>query len=105
MQASGYAGIGLVTPLGIGAHANWISLVQGLSGVTALLPEYLPAEQHLANELPSRVIGAVDNEALNAAISQVYLESQRCHVEILLLLRHIVAADDISSVVGTCSSR
>eukprot|EP00892_Ulva_mutabilis_P004886 jgi/Ulvmu1/276/UM001_0280.1 len=67
-------GIGMVTPLGIGAHANWISLLKGTSGVSALLPQHLPAEQHLAQDLASRVIGAVENDALDAAIDQLKIE-------------------------------
>lgn len=84
----------MVTPLGIGVHANWSSLLQGRSGVTELLPEHLPAEQHLARELPSRVIGAVDSDALEAAMRKVSLDTfvslcaaMCCHVSVIMRSR------------------
>lgn len=36
-------GLGLVTPLGIGVEKNWQHLLNGDTGVRALLPEDLPA--------------------------------------------------------------
>lgn len=69
------AGIGMVTPLGIGLNANWNSLLQGLSGVTQLLPTHLPAEHHLSEELASRVVGAVDDDQLEAAMAKVSSQS------------------------------
>lgn len=69
------AGVGMVTPLGIGLHANWNNLLQGLSGVTQLLPTHLPAEHHLSEALASRVVGAVDNEQLEIAMAKVSFQT------------------------------
>lgn len=67
------AGIGLVTPLGIGVAENWYKILAGQSGITQLCPEHLPAKhQHVFTKLPSHVIGAVDEQALATAKTNVF---------------------------------
>lgn len=61
-------GIGLVTPVGVGADAAWQNLVAGATGTRALEADDLPENQRGAlASLPSRVVAPVDRAALRAS--------------------------------------
>eukprot|EP00887_Chlorella_sp_A99_P006495 scaffold3.g6495.t1 len=61
-------GLGLVTPLGVGAAAVWERLVAGATGVRALREEDLPeAHRAVMPQLPSQVVACVPREELEDA--------------------------------------
>jgi 3-oxoacyl-[acyl-carrier-protein] synthase II len=62
-------GVGLVTPLAVGAARSWARLLAGHTAVRALAPEDLPEEHRGAFEaLPSKVVACVPQAELDAAV-------------------------------------
>jgi 3-oxoacyl-[acyl-carrier-protein] synthase II len=57
-------GIGLITPLGVGANVSWTRLIAGKSGLisTSTLPDY---DQLGWDKIPSKVIGKVPNGSIS----------------------------------------
>jgi 3-oxoacyl-(acyl-carrier-protein) synthase len=62
------AGIGLVTPLAVGAAETWRRLLAGESGTTRLQADHVP-EGHVeaAKRLACQVVAPVNNKAFAAA--------------------------------------
>lgn len=57
-------GVGLVTPLGVGAAESWDALTQGRSGIRRLTEEDLKEAPDKFARLPVKIAGCVDNASI-----------------------------------------